>query len=332
MRSRRAQSDTLRAMQTLYPVEGATLPLLLEPGNGVDASPGSLARWAAAHRADIDAWLHRDGALLLRGFRIDDPETFRSVCAAIRPQLMSYAGGDSPRDNVADRVYTSTEFPPELAIGLHNELSYTRAWPERLFFCCLVVAARGGETPIADGRQVLAALDADVRDRFARLGVVYRQHLRDDAVAGPGKSWQQTFETHARTDVERMCAAQGIDLVWTGRGLQTSIETHAVLTHPVTGEACWFNQADLWRAGFDEVKSGEHDDDGARDAPLGCDACYGDGSTIPFSDLEAVRSAYRDAEVVFPWRAGDLLILDNVLALHGRKPFAGDRRVLVAMA
>jgi hypothetical protein len=65
---------------------------------------------------------------------------------------------------------------------------------------------------------------------------------------------------------------------------------------------------------------------------LGSHACYGDGSEVPISDLESVRSAYRRSEILFPWQAGDLLILDNVLAMHGRKPFDGARRVLVAMA
>ncbi|MEV5548310.1 TauD/TfdA family dioxygenase [Streptomyces sp. NPDC052309] len=32
------------------------------------------------------------------------------------------------------------------------------------------------------------------------------------------------------------------------------------------------------------------------------------------------------------WAAGDLLLIDNVLVAHGRRPFTGRRRVLVAMS
>lgn len=34
---------------------------------------------------------------------------------------------------------------------------------------------------------------------------------------------------------------------------------------------------------------------------------------------------------LFGWRAGDLLVADNVLAAHGRMPFSGARRVLLSM-
>jgi hypothetical protein len=36
--------------------------------------------------------------------------------------------------------------------------------------------------------------------------------------------------------------------------------------------------------------------------------------------------------VIFPWQRGDILMLDNMLASHGREPFAGPRKVIVAMA
>jgi len=318
------------------PLEDAgEMPLLVEPGGSGDASPAVLAAWAAENRHLLDEWLQRSGAVLLRGFRIGDPEAFRAVAAAVRPELLDYAGGDSPRKSVAERVYTSTEFPPELEIGLHNELSYAGRWPDRLFFCCLVAARSGGETHIADGRKIYARLDASVRGRFVQRGVAYLQHLRDaDGPSGPGKSWQETFETTARPVVERACREQGIEFQWTGRGLRTTSLNPGVIEHPVSGETCWFNQADLWHADFDVVKEQEAvtGSNGANDDRLGSHARYGDGTEIPIEDLKAVRAAYRGSEVAFPWQPGDLMIIDNVLAMHGRKPFRGERRVLVAMA
>lgn len=311
-----------------------TIPFVLTPEQGIDDSPRALAAWINENRNSVDEILYEKGAILLRYFNIDTPEAFRDVATALRPGLKPYVGGDSPRTSVGDGLYTSTEFPPSMEIGLHNELSYTRAWPERVFFCCLIAPESGGETPIADSREVHASMEPSVLERFERLGVIYRQHLRDADVPGPGKSWQESFETSDRGEVERVCDEQGMGARWTGRGLRTSLRNPAVLEHPVNGHACWFNQADLWHAHFDTVKAQEHASPGRRsdEEALGCHALYGDGSEIPIADLEAVREAYGKSKKRFPWLVGDVLILDNVLMMHGREPFEGERRVLVAMA
>jgi alpha-ketoglutarate-dependent taurine dioxygenase len=316
-------------------VNNETIPLLIEPDGVLEGTPVALGSWAAGHRHELDQWLLQDGAVLLRGFGIGGPQAFHDVVAAIRPQLLDYVGGDSPREALGDRVYTSTEFPPDMEIGLHNELSYTRSWPDRVFFCCLVAAKSGGQTHIADGRQVYSRMDPAVRDRFSEKGVIYRQHLRDgDGAPGPGKSWQETFDTTDPAEVERICSDSDMAFRWTSRGIRTTLRNPGVLSQPNTRETSWFNQADMWHASFDTVKAQESRRvaDGPGEEALGSHACYGDGSDIPIADLAAVRSACKKSEVLFPWLAGDLLVLDNVLAMHGRKPFKGERRVLVAMA
>jgi hypothetical protein len=48
--------------------------------------------------------------------------------------------------------------------------------------------------------------------------------------------------------------------------------------------------------------------------------------------LAEVRAVLDSEAVVFPWQAGDVLMLDNMLTAHARRPFGGARRVVVAMA
>ena len=45
-----------------------------------------------------------------------------------------YMERSSPRHEVADHVYTSTDHPPRHPIALHNEQSYNITWPLRIFF------------------------------------------------------------------------------------------------------------------------------------------------------------------------------------------------------
>jgi alpha-ketoglutarate-dependent taurine dioxygenase len=48
--------------------------------------------------------------------------------------------------------------------------------------------------------------------------------------------------------------------------------------------------------------------------------------------LDEIREVYRKAAVTFTWEKGDILMLDNFLASHGRESFVGPRKILVAMA
>lgn len=58
---------------------------------------------------------------------------------------------------------------------------------------------------------------------------------------------------------------------------------------------------------------------------------YGDGSQIAIEDLEHLRAALRESSISFPWRAGDVMLIDNMRMAHGRRPYKGTRKVIVAL-
>ena len=193
--------------------DACDLPLEVRPSSEGERSVASLVEWVLRERAWLEERLRRHGGVLLRGFSVAGPEHFENVCRAIDPILEAYVGGESPRTAVSANVYTSTEYPSHLEIALHNEMSYARAWPRRLFFFCEEAPSSGGETQIADGRRVLAAIDPEIRRRFAEKQVMYVRNLQDGA--GLGKSWQETFETDDRTRVEAHCRSGDLKYRWT---------------------------------------------------------------------------------------------------------------------
>lgn len=329
-------------MRTTPLLTDSPLPLVpeLEPDTIPYRDAAAARRWARANAEDLLAVTRDRGVVLIRGYNISTPEDFRLVCHAITPDLKNYVGGDSPRTGVADQVYTSTEYDPALEVLLHNELSYAGWSPALVYFGCLVPAMEGGETPVADGREIYRTLPPDIRDRFEKRGIAYLQHLWDaNGPEGIGKSWQETFESEDRASVEAYLTESGMTWEWTEFGIRTRAVHPAVVAHPMTGEMCWRNQADQWHRGFDSVKISvgalddpRFDPNTAGEETLGNHVTFADGGEIDLADLEAVRATTRACEVVFPWRAGDIMIIDNILAMHGRKPYRGPRRVLVAMA
>lgn len=322
---RRAVTVTHENLVRLGALDGGELPLLVEP-----AGPGiKLASWASANRQSLEEKLQKHGGILFRGFDLREPEDLETFIRAISGESLEYRERSSPRHAVKGNIYTSTDYPPSQPIFLHNENSYQKEWPLKIFFFCRQAPEQGGETPIADVRRVLSRIPAEIRDRFAERKWMYVRNFGD----GFGLSWQTVFQTTDKEAIERHCREKGIETEWKeGDRLRTRAVRPALARHPKTGEPVWFNHATFFHistldrmvqeALLDEFEEGE----------LPANTYYGDGSPIEPEVLDQLRAAYHAETVSFPWQTGDLLMLDNMLVAHGRAPFAGLRQILVGMA
>ncbi|MBO4206131.1 TauD/TfdA family dioxygenase [Micromonospora echinofusca] len=302
-------------------------PLEISP-ESVGCAPGAEALVGYLAGIDLTALLTAEKALVFRGFGVR-PETLDPVMDLLLPRRLAYVHGNSPRTKVGRNVYTSTEYPARYTISMHNELSYAASWPARLLFFCQIAAETGGATPVVDAALWLDSLDPQLRADFAG-GLRYQQNLHDGM--GLGKSWRETFETDSRDEVEEFLADSGADWQWTVDGLRVSQLRPATTRHPVTGAEVWFNQADQWHpAGLDDEIAKVMTQVMAQDE-LPQSVTFADGSPIPDEYVTQIRDRGLAAAIDVDWRVGDLLLIDNVLTAHGRRPYTGDRRILVAMS
>jgi alpha-ketoglutarate-dependent taurine dioxygenase len=276
-----------------------------------------------------DELLVSSGAILMHGFDVEEA-VIADLLDDLLPDRMDYVHGNSPRTKTARALYTSTEYPADQTISLHNELSYASSYPTRLLFYCSTAARTGGATPVADGQRWLSSLRPDVRDLFAG-GVRYIQNLHSGV--GLGRSWQDTFETADRRAVERLLDTAEVEWSWESDDLLHTEQTRsATLQHPVTGTIVWFNQADQWHP------AGLGDSTGAMLAGLMPPeelpqyVTLADGRKIPDEVIHHIQECGRLASVDIAWHTGDLVLVDNIARAHGREPFTGPRRVLVAMS
>lgn len=305
---------------------GQELPLEVRPRvEGVD-----LVRLAAEQKPWIEERLARHGGLLFRGFGIDSTEKLKAFTDALTPGAMGYGERSSPRTQLQEGVFTSTDHPADQPIVLHNEQSYTLNWPMKILFACLLPARAGGKTPLADSRRVLARLSPETVRAFREKGVMYMRNYG----AGIGLSWRVAFQTEDPKEVDEHCRRAGIEVEWRREDrLRTRQTRPAIRRHPRTGEEVWFNHAFFFN--FLSLDRGLRESlvaGGAGEQDLPFQTFFGDGSSIPEAVVEEMRAAFTAETVSFPWQKGDLLLVDNMLAAHGRDPFEGPRKIAVAMA
>jgi len=300
------------------------LPLLAQP-----AEPGfDLISWARDNRDWINTHLLQHGGILFRSFRLGGLDEFQHLVEAVSGDLLEYRYRSTPRTEVNGKIYTSTEYPASEEIPLHNENSYSRTWPLKIFFYCEKNAVEGGMTPIADSHAVYERIPAPIRDRFAAKGVMYVRNYGE----GADLSWQEVFQTGDRSSVEDFCRQAGITLEWKANGgLRTRQVCQAVAGHPRTGRMLWFNQAHLFHVSSLPQALREAMLEVFEPEDLPRNTYYGDGSPIEVADLDVIREVYRTQQICFPWQEGDVLLLDNMAVAHGRTPYKGERKIRVGM-
>jgi alpha-ketoglutarate-dependent taurine dioxygenase len=286
--------------------------------------------WVENNRTSLTEYLYMQGAVLLRNTGIDSAEMFNRVADAFSQDVPTLTQESSPRSVVHGRVMTSTDYPNIYPIQFHSEYSYASAWPMRLLFCCLQQPESSGETPIADNRIVLANMRPSTRAIFEQKGVTYIRNYRPYI----GVSWQSAFGTTKPDDVEAACRSAKIEYEWRAGGiLQTRQRGRAVLNHPLTGEPVWFNHAFFFNArALEPVEVREALLSYPESDPLSINTLFGDDTPIGADIIEELRSLYASASSRWPWRRGDILIIDNMLTSHARAPFRGARNVVVVMA
>lgn len=326
---------------TDFKVKG-NFPVVITPVNKLDFY--ELIDALNDNKAQLHQLLLTHGALLFRGFPVKNAAQFSYVIESLGlGNFVSYIGGDSPRDKVEKKVYTSTEAPPSLHIPLHQELSFIKKHPRHIYFFCETPSPVGGETIIGDARRIYNAIDPSVTEHFNAKGLKYTSHYYYknkimslvNRFQRSHKSWMEVFETNDKSDVEKKCLENEFGWRWLKQDWLEISQTRPALTvHPITNETVWFNQAHLYD--FNPKLLGWKNYIASklfyfRKSTRLHEVEFADGSPIPRKNFYHILDVLNANTVAYPWKKGDFMVLDNILTMHGRAPFKGKRRVLTAL-
>jgi len=303
-------------------------PLVIRCDND-SASLDDAVQWVAEYRQELLGKAHQHGAVLFRGFPMNEPEQFDRFIAAFKLDNFPYEQSlsNAVRVNFTPRVFSANEAPPEVTIFLHHEMAQTPIYPAMLFFCCQKPADAGGATPLCRSD----VLWDKINERFPEFaanceskGLKYTNVMpsSNDAESGMGRSWQSTFGSEDRQQVEQRMKDLGYSWQWTDDGcLRASTPVLPAVRETADGRKVFFNQL---IAAFKGWKDSRNDPSKA--------ITFGDDTPLARDTVLAVADMADNLRFDLPWQAGDLAVVDNVVVMHGRRTFEGKRKVLASLA
>lgn len=290
--------------------------------------PADAAAWLGGHLDQIRASAAGHGAVLIRGLGLDGRAAASAALRQVIGEAVTEREGFAPRDRYGDGVHSSSHWPADQPMCMHNELSYAAEAPGLMAFACLTPPTRGGVTALADTRAVLRALPAELAEPFRRDGWLLTRHFNPLV----GLPWQDAFGTDNPRAVDEYAARNAIDVQWDADGgLHTRQLRPAVVAHPGTGEHCWFNQIAFlneWTMA-PEVREFLTQEFGPEGLPF--NTFHADGTPLDKETVDLINEVYEQHTVREPWQRGDLMVVDNIRMAHSREPYEGEREILVGL-
>jgi hypothetical protein len=279
-----------------------------------------LSDWIAYHKRDVASLLDESGAVLFRGFSVRRTNEFESVISVF---------SEGERFLMEDQNTHNQFVTDDEDVWYHNDYCDRPRWPRRLIFWCELTSSSGGQTPFVDCARVYRLLPAVIKDRFEGQGWILQRRFH----RGIGVDANGFFKTCDREEIRHQLDLLGaFDERWDGDLLAGfSVRFAPSFSHPVTHHSVWANNITFSNIAMVESTIREQllSDYSLDELPV--NTYWGDGSPISADVVAALSDLYRANEVCFDWQQGDVLAIDNIRCVHGRRPILAPQRVNVGV-
>lgn len=294
-----------------------------------NASLDESTAWVASKKDELIRQATTHGAVLFRGFPVTSAADFDRFLSALGIPNFPYhkSLSNAVRMNRTERVFTANEAPSDVDILFHHEMAQTPIYPGLIMFFCEQPAQEGGATQLCRSDWLYERLAKECPEFIQKCeqeGLRYTNVMPDidDAKSGMGRSWRSTLGVESKAAAEQRLADLKYSHDWVdGDCLKATTPTLPAVMEVSAGRRTFFNQLIAAYGGW---KDSRNDPSEA--------IRHGDGSVL---DAQAVRRAIDLSEELSfenQWQAGDVVLIDNTVVMHGRRPFSGTRRVLASLS
>ncbi|KAK9054726.1 hypothetical protein SSX86_025805 [Deinandra increscens subsp. villosa] len=280
-----------------------------------------------AEKQWLESLLLKSGVILFRGFPVTSPSDFNNVVEAFGFPELVYVGGRAPRTNVVGRIYTANESPLDKQIPFHHEMAYVPDFPSKLFFFCDEEPGIGGETPIVLSRIIYEKMNEKHPEIVAQIeehGLTYKKVLSDEdrPSSFTGRSWKSTYMTDDKNVATERAAKLGTKLEWMGNAVKIVTGPLPAIRLDENRRKTWFNNLVLSKTG--PMNDNVEDNDTYVE--------LGNGDLLPDHVVKDCLKVMEEECVAIPWKKGDVMLVNNLTVLHGRRPLIKPpRRILASL-
>ncbi len=309
--------------------DASQFPTIITNSDSIDTLADA-QQWVRDNLTTLKKELSQTGAILFRGFPITDAQSYDAFFSSFGYANFTYKESlsNAVRINHTEYVFTANEAPKDVEIYLHNEMAQTPIFPNIISLFCEAAAEEGGETAISRSDLIYQALyqaHPKQTDQLEELGIKYTTKMpaEDSPESGQGRSWRGTLDVNDRDEAETKLKKLGYSWTW-NQDNSLSAQTGALpaIKSLQGGRKVFFNQVVAAYMGWQ----------GAKENP-GSVLCLGDDSEFTKEFLESIVEIAQKFSYNIAWQDGDVAIVDNHLAMHGRLPYSGERKrkVLVVL-
>lgn len=336
---------SLETMELTQPTEERNLPLVIEAQD--NPSIDFLFSFVKKEKQQIFKALIKHGGILLRGFRVENAQDFENIMHILGINLSnSYKGGVVIRNRITPYIFTSSELPNQMFLPAHTEMCYMENRPRFIAFYCAVEPEIFGETPIYNCREIYQNLNSEAKKLFMNEVPFLRKIKR----AGSYKTLRDVFYTDDIGQIENFLKANNIRHYWKRKILYLLHTVPMTIKCPETNEICvqtltcdhWYFLYRHMKKIRDRQTMFNHSMYGVRilanilrhtvtnfkkliKNKIDCETPYSVFNKAMADHLFQVREKH---SVVFKWKRGDVLMLDNILTGHGRMNVKPPRKIL----